>query len=102
MPVTDLKATIKVEVLKELPEKEHFDLEETLENMIARLTEAFEHSFGGVSNEKEIGRNTIAISEEIRELTECLIMIRNTSNNLKVGVVDLPSFHEQVEVDTSN
>ncbi len=76
MPTADLKATIKVEVLKELPEKEHFDLEEKLENMISKLTEAFDHSFEGISNEKEIGRNTIAISEEIRKLTECMVMLR--------------------------
>lgn len=99
MPAADLKATIKVEVLKELPEKEHFDLEEKLENMISRLTEVFDHSFGGISNEKEIGRNTIAISEEIRKLTECLMMVKN--NEVHSGVINEEmNIHEKLNVIT--
>lgn len=57
--------------------KENFCPESIVESMISRLKEAFDDSFNDVTiSGNKIGRNTLAISEEIRNLSECLFLMR--------------------------
>lgn len=78
--------------------REVCEVETILEDMILKMKQQFDESLNVPKISKEV-----ELSKEIRKLIECLATVRRTSGNLlEVGVVELPSFREYVEVNASN
>lgn len=61
-------------------EKEVFNAEEIIEDMILKLKEKFNECSLGKESSGAFDREMI-VSEEIRKLMECLMMVRDTSDN---------------------
>lgn len=78
--------------------REVCEVETILEDMILKMKQQFDELLNVPQISKEV-----ELSKEIRKLIECLATVRRTSGNLlEVGVVELPSFREYVEVNASN
>ena len=82
-------------------EKEVFNAEEIIEDMILKLKEKFNECSLGKESSGAFDREMI-VSEEIRKLMECLMMVRDTSDNYS-GDCEVESLDQilQVAVDST-
>lgn len=90
MTNTDLLANLKVETLEI---KEAFNAEEIIEGMILDFKKQFEEFLSEKSFPGSFDRALI-VSEEIRKLTECWIIVKNTP---KTGVCDVSGYWTQAQ-----
>lgn len=84
-------------------EKEVFNAEEIIEDMILKLKEKFNECSLGKESSGAFDREMI-VSEEIRKLMECLMMVRDTSDNYSgdCEVYWFPRLDKSIEVGSNS